>query len=187
MIAAGDDPNIKVVVLVMPLLSGRADAANFIPGSLADAWAERKETCLGPSDKPRKYIQVWDNNKAEAEGQRGSTLLHGSIPYAFIEGGKKLSDAAGTPWQNRLSTQSLYYISRCEPEDFLSKISPKPLLHLAASEDPLSGPPELQKQAFENAGEPKEFVLLQNNHIANYFEGFESNVGAQISFLKKYS
>lgn len=186
MIAAGDDPNIKAVILVMPLLSGKGDAANFPEGSLEEAWAERKERCLSSNSRLLRYVQVWDNDEAEAAGDRGSTMIHGDVPYKFRAGAKELSEAAGTPWQNRLSLRSLYYISCCEPKDYIHRISPRPLLHLAAAVDPLAGPPEEHKKAFAAAGEPKEFVLLENHHIANYFEGFEDNVAAQIKFLGRY-
>ena len=186
MIAAGDDPNIKAVILVMPLLSGAADAAKFVVGSLDKAWEERKAVCLRKSTLATQYVQPWDESENEAAADRGSVLLHGPAAYGFSAGARKLSDAAGTPWQNELSLSSLYYISRCEPKDHIHKISPKPLLHLAAIEDPLSGPPEDQREVFEKAGVPKKFVLLENNHIANYFEGFERNVEAQIAFLKEH-
>ena len=186
MIAAGDDPNIKAVILVMPLLSGKDDAANFPEGSLESAWVERRERCLSSTPSPLKYIQVWDNDETEAAGHRGPILIHGDVPYKFRAGADKLSDAAGTARQNRLSLRSLYYISCCEPKDYIHRISPRPLLHLAATVDPLAGPPEEHKKAFARAGEPKEFVLLEDNHIANYFEGFEETVAPQIKFLEKY-
>lgn len=186
MIAAGDDPNVKAVILVMPFTSGKADAMNFVPGSLAMAWEARKEKCLSTSKRDDAFIQPWDESEEEANGDRNSILLHGPVPYEFRTGAKELSDEAGTPWQNRLSLRSLYYISRSEPRDHIHKISPKPLLHLAAVEDVLSGPPEAQKEVFARAGEPKEFVLLEHHHIANYFEGFEANIGAQLKFLEKY-
>ena len=186
MIAAGDDPNIKVVILVMPFMSGKADAMNFVPESLEMAWEARKEKCLSTSKQENEYIQPWDESEEEADGDRNSVLLHGPIPFEFRTGAKKLSDEAGTPWQNKLSLQSLYYISRTEPKDHIQKIGPKPLLHLAAVEDVLSGPPEAQREVFARAGEPKEFVILQHHHIANYFKGFEANIGAQLRFLDKY-
>jgi hypothetical protein len=87
----------------------------------------------------------------------------------------------------RLALQSLYHIAKVEPQDHIHKISPKPLLLLAASVDPISGPLELEKAAFEMAEEPKEFVLLESDHLANYHgEVFEANARAQVEFLKKY-
>ena len=186
-IAGGSDPNIKLVVAVMPFLSGRLDASSFPAGMLERAWHERKAIASGskaPTDL--EYVQPWNNSENEAAGERGEVLLHGKEPYGFIRGAVAMSDKEGTPHQNRLTLQSVYDITRIEPIDFIYKISPKPLLHLAATEDPLSGPLELQKKAFELAREPKEFVLLEDNHLQNYSRNFEQTIGAQIAFLKKH-
>ena len=185
-IAAADDPNTKAVILVMPLLSGRRDAAGFVPGALAEAWAERRDQCLGTAAAGLKYTQPWDNDQAEADGDRGSIVLHGQMPYEFSAALRPLSDAAGTPWENRISLRSLYYISRVEPNDYIRRISPRPCLHLAASEDVLTGTLDEHKAAFATGGEPKEFVQLPTHHVGNYFDGFEANIKAQIAFLEKY-
>jgi hypothetical protein len=66
-------------------------------------------------------------------------------------------------------------------------MSPRPLLYLAATPDVLTGPIEGHRKVFEKAGELKEFMTLDNHHIANYFgDSFEENVTAQIRFLKRY-
>jgi hypothetical protein len=186
-IAAADDPNIKAVILVMPWLSGIRDASGFVAGHLAETWDERKEMCLNSTPKELTYTQVWDRNQVEAEGDRGSIVIHGPGPYEFSAGLRKLSDAAGTPWENRISLRSLYCISRSEPKDYIRRISPTPCLHLAASEDVLTGTLEEHKAAFETGGEPHEFVQLPTHHIGNYFDdGFEANIKAQIAFLNRY-
>jgi hypothetical protein len=83
--------------------------------------------------------------------------------------------------------QSFYHISNVEPSQYVHKISPRALLYLAAVEDALTGPLEHHKKVFEKAGQPKEFVVLRNHHISNYFgESFEENVGLQIDFLKRH-
>jgi hypothetical protein len=54
-------------------------------------------------------------------------------------------------------------------------------------EDALTGPLKSHKKVFERAGQPKEFAILKNHHLANYFgESFEENVGLQIDFLRKH-
>jgi len=83
--------------------------------------------------------------------------------------------------------QSFYHISKVEPRDHIYKISPRPLLYLAAAVDAISGPIEKQESVFERAGEPKEWVRLEDEHIANYFRvSFEKNVKVQLEFLEKW-
>jgi len=57
---------------------------------------------------------------------------------------------------------------------------------LAAAEDALIGHLGNHKKVFEEARQPKEFIVLKNHHLANYFgESFEENVASQIDFLKR--
>jgi predicted acyl esterase len=184
MIAAGDDPHIKAVILVMPFTSGSWDSTNWPAGMMDRVYAERKRLTENPS-RELEYIQAWDTSDAEAAGERGDILLHGDIPWKFAHGARELSDKAGTPWENRISLQSLYHIAKVEPQDHIYKISPRPMLYLAASIDPLSGSIEMQKATFDRAKEPKQFVHLRSDHLSNYSSvEFDINVQAQIDFLK---
>ena len=109
-------------------------------------------------------------------------MKNGIYSYYLLE----LSQVAGTPWENRISVQSLYSIGKVEPRNHIYKISPRPMLYLAVTTDMLTGSVEDHKQVFELAGQPKEFVRLHDHHIANYFnDSFERNVTAQIDFLIK--
>jgi predicted acyl esterase len=184
-IAAGDDPYVKAVILVMPFFSGAYDSTNWPAGIMNRVYAERERLTKDPNGT-REYVQVWNNSDTEAAGERGDILLHGEVPWHFASGARQLSDKAGTPWENRLALQSLYHIAKVEPQDLIHKISPRPLLYLAATIDPISGPLELEKAAFERAKEPKQFVQLQSDHLSNYkTPAFEVNLQVQIDFLKK--
>jgi hypothetical protein len=187
MISAGDNPFIKAVILVMPFFSGAFDESNYPPGLMDDIRAERKKLCSDPSAQP-SYVPIWDNSEEEAaKEERGKVVLHGLRPYKFISEAKELSDAAGTPWENRISLQSLYDIVKVEPQDHVYKIAPRALLYLAAAKDEISGPIESHRAVFERAREPKQFVELQDHHIENYeAELFKTNLAAQVEFLKKY-
>lgn len=142
MIVAGDDPFIKAVVLVMPFTSGAYDAKNYPRRIIERVWAEREARLLGKQDG-ETYLSVWDGSKEDALGDRGQTLLHGEVAYDFISGAKAMSDAAGTPWENKKTLQSFYHIAKVEPRDHIDKISPRPLLYLAATTDAISGPFEM--------------------------------------------
>lgn len=187
MIAAGDDPHVKAVILVMPFFSGKFDAGNFPDGMMQRVWAERRRRVLDPYAK-MEYVNVWDDTAEDAaKPERGQTLLHAPAAYEFISGGVALSDKAGTPWENRMSLQSFYSISKVEPQDHIYKIAPRPLLYLAAKKDEISGPIELERATFERAGEPKQFVELDDLHIENYRgKLFDINVEAQIEFLRNH-
>lgn len=183
-IAAGDDPYIKAVILVMPFFSGAFDSTNWPVGIMDRVYSERERLIENP-DSTREYVQVWNNSDKEAMGERGSILLHGEVPWNFASGARQLSDKAGTPWENRLALQSLYHIAKVEPQDVIHKISPRPMLYLAATIDPISGPLELEKAAFERAKEPKQFFQLQSDHLSNYKSpAFDENVQVQIDFLQ---
>jgi len=169
----------------MPFTSGTRDSTNWPVGIMERVYAERERLSKEPDTKP-EYLQAWDSSDAEAEGERGDILIHGPIPWKFANGARQLSSKAGTPWENRLALQSLYHIAKVEPQDHIHKISPRPMLYLAATIDPLSGPLEAQKVVFQRAKEPKQFVQLQSDHLANYnAPEFDINVQAQIDFLKK--
>lgn len=186
MIAAGDDPHIRAVILVMPFFSGAYDKNNFPGGMMDRVWTERRRLVTNTTTN-REYVQVWDDSAEDAAlAERGQTLLHAPAAYEFISGAVELSNKAGTPWDNRILLQSLYSIAKVEPQDHIRKIAPRPLLYLAAKKDEVSGPIELERAAFERAGEPKQFVELEDLHLQNY-KGklFDINVNAQIEFLKK--
>ena len=193
---AANDPRLSAVVLVMPFTSGARDAKAFPKGILESAWADREATAKawdelgnpGTDTRPEiKYVTLWAESKENALGSGPQNFLTGIDAYNFITEARQRSDKAGTPSINKLSLQSFYYISNIEPANYIHKISPCPLLYLAATTDVLTGPIEDHKEVFGRAGEPKEFVTLNNHHIANYFgDSFEENVSKQVEFLKKY-
>lgn len=193
MIATGDDPRIKVVILNMPFTSGKQDIAGFPPGGLEEAWKDRQEQALSPARKPI-YIPVWDDSLEQAQATIEAGLskdgrrvwLHGEEPYAFISGGIARSKKAGTSWENKITLQSLYKISKVEPEDHIAKIAPRSFLYLAGTSDVLTGPLDNHKRVFQRAENVNaEFVTLDDHHIANYFRNFEQSITAQIEYLKR--
>jgi uncharacterized protein len=93
----------------MPFFSGACDASNLPDGMLKRIQNEKARLVANPGAKP-EYVQVWDNTAEEATGEGEQTLLHGSIAFSFMDGAKKLSDAAGTPLENKITLNSLYDI-----------------------------------------------------------------------------
>lgn len=187
MIAAGDDPHIKAAILMMPYFSGKFDVSHFPNGLLQRALDERATLARDPDARP-EYLRVWDDSAGKsAQSESGNLFFHGQQVTRFIDGAKALSEKAGTPWQNRLSLQSFYYLARTEPGDHVHKISPRALLYVTTEIDQLSGGTELQRAIFDKAKEPKEFVALEGDHIGNYSgSAFNLNAEKQIEFLQRY-
>lgn len=184
MLSAGDDPRLKAAILNMPFMSGKIDAKAFPPGTLDRAWRDR-EAKTAAKDMSPTYVQVWPDSIENARGAGKQPFLAGEVPYNFIMGGLERSKAAGTPWENRMTLQSFYHIARVEPQDHAAKIT-CPTLYLAAAEDPLTAPLEIQRRTFERIGPNAEFKVLEPHHIATYFgEPFEKAVAVQLEFLNR--
>lgn len=191
--AAADDPRIKAAVFNMPFTSGREDARSFPTGLLEEAWMDREQHTTTANSR-RTYIPVWDDTLEQARSPAGISAqgrpawLHGEGLYEFITGGITRSRAAGTPWENRLTLQSLYHISRVEPEDHISKIPvPRSFLYLAAATDVLTGTLANHRRVFARSNNPNaRFVTVGDSHADNYFGSWEKSVQEQVKYLQEF-
>ncbi|KAJ9609342.1 hypothetical protein H2200_005669 [Cladophialophora chaetospira] len=192
-IATADDPRIKAAIFHMPFTYGRLDAKSMPTGYLEEACRER-ETHATTANHKRSYIPVWDDTVEQARSSEGKDRngripwLHGEGLYGFITGGVDRSRKAGTPWENSLTLQSLYHISRVEPEDWIAKIEePRSFLYIAAATDVLTGELSNHKRVFERSKNPNaRFVQTGESHADNYFGNWESCVQEQVQYLKEF-
>jgi uncharacterized protein len=189
MLSASSDPRLRAVILLMPFTSGALDAKKFSKEVMDKAWEERATT-QGHSREHAAGIPIWPTSKEHAlSTDESKPMLAGMNVWNFIDGSIKRSDAAGTPFVNKLTLQSFIHLSKVEPAAHIHKISPTPLLYLAATTDDVTDPIEVHKKVFEQAKEPKEFVTLDNHHLATYMyhnEAYELSITKQIDFLKRY-
>ena len=184
MISVADDPRPAAVILNMPFISGAMDARGFPDGLLAAAWREREAATRAGSWQP-SYVRVWPDSPENARGTGEQPLLRGEQPYAFITGGLARSEAAGTPWQNKITLQSFYHLARAEPRDLARKIKQR-ALYIAAVEDPLTATVEDHRAVFETMGPNATFAVVEPDHLATYFgEPFERSVAVQLEFLRR--
>ncbi len=187
MIAAGSgNPRIKVAVIHMPVMSGAIDAAKFPAGVLERAWKDR-EAAVATGYTAPSYVQLWPHSLANANGEDGErTFLTSEAAWNFYQGALELSNAAGTPWENKITLQSFHLIARSEPRNYIAAIAPRPMLYIAAEEDPITATVEQHKQTFALAGENAEFTVIKPDHLNSYFgEAFEANIAVQLEFLQR--
>jgi uncharacterized protein len=190
-IAMADDPRIKAAIFEMPFTSGRRDAQSMPAGYLEEAYKER-EVHVTTANHSRTYIPVWDDTPEQARHVEGMDhggripWLHGEGLYGFISRGVARSKTAGTPWENSLTLQSLYHISRVEPEDWIPRIAtPQSFLYIAASTDDLTGELQNHYRVFGRSKNPlAKFVHTGQSHADNYFGNWETCVEHQVVYLK---
>jgi fermentation-respiration switch protein FrsA (DUF1100 family) len=74
-------------------------------------------------------------------------------------------------WVNRVYTLSYDMVGEYEPEDYIHRIAPTPLLMIPADRD-LRCCTDLQLAAFERAREPKRLVVYEGGHYDGYVGKF---------------
>ena len=75
-------------------------------------------------------------------------------------------------WRNEVTLRTLEMLMEYEPGSYITKISPTPLMMVVAVGDTLAVA-ELAIAAFNEALEPKKFVLLEGGHFDAYVGDFE--------------
>ena len=180
----------------MPWTSGQADAKTF-PEAWRDVVMKDREEHSTMPNHSRRYVQVWDGGILQAQDPNAEDsatglrpVLHGVVPHKFISGARPRSDAAGTPWENRMTAQSLLHIARAEPEDYMGKVKSK-FLYIAAEKDELTGTLESHRRVFgKGKGELGKMEVVGKTHLGNYpntnvADGWKDGVKMQIEWLMK--
>jgi uncharacterized protein len=163
------DRRVKAVVSQVPLISGSANIAelvraDFRAGFRAQFDADRAARFAG--DPPAMVPVV-------AEDPLAPSALPTPDSWAwFTETGKTRAPA----WRNEVTLRTVEMLGEYEPESYIGRISPTPLLMLVAREDHLT-PAHLAIDAYERAREPKKLVILPGGHFDAYVAGFDRASG----------
>jgi fermentation-respiration switch protein FrsA (DUF1100 family) len=163
------DRRVKAVVSQVPLVSGHDNLralvrSDFLAGLREQFDADRLARFRG---EPPAMVPVVDEDP----------LAPSALPTAdswqwFTETGKTRAPA----WRNEVTLRSIEMFAEYEPQTYLPYISPTPLLLLPAYGDHLV-PSELTIAAYEQAREPKKFIILPGGHFDAYVKGFADASG----------
>lgn len=170
---AAHDKRVSCVVTQVPFVSGHH---KYLRLNRPEQWenirnkydADRRSRLEG---NPPTTIQVVTDNPDQAAIMK--------IPAAFsfftsIEG-----------WENKVTLRSVENSGEFEPLNYISLISPVPILFIVAKTDTVNTT-DLAMQAYTNALEPKKLVLIDGDHFSPYTEQFDICSAAATDWFMKH-
>lgn len=175
--AVAQDKRAKAAIVQVPFVSGESTAPATLP-LLPMVYADRHAIKSGGTGAT---VPVVAANPEDA--RNGSqAVLHGPGVFEFLQEMR----TNGNTWETHITMQSLLNVFIFEPQAFIHRVSPTPLLMVVADSDTVvstSG----QLKAFSLAYEPKRVAVLKNcTHFDPYYATkFEENITTQIKFLQE--
>jgi uncharacterized protein len=90
-----------------------------------------------------------------------------------------------TKWENAVTARSTRLARMYEPGDWVSRVSPTPLLMVVASHDAITLT-DLALAAYEQALEPKKLVLISGGHFDPYLSEFHISCDAAVDWFRQH-
>ena len=172
------DRRVKCVVAQVPTVNGTEGAKRRIDGEalqqlLAAFALDRKQRAKGG---PTAHIAVIPDTEGAPAAFRYPDALH------WYSQAYKLAPLA----RNEITLRSVEFARGYNPGQYISLISPTPLLMIVADSDQIT-PADLALQAYNSALEPKSLVLLsQAGNFDAYEKCFEQSVQAAVDWFLKH-
>ncbi|KAF9771380.1 hypothetical protein IL306_010985 [Fusarium sp. DS 682] len=175
--AAAFDKRIRAVISQAPFVSGELLGTHLAPiiGSL---YTSRQQVKAG---NPAPLIKIFAETPDESLQPDNNALLRDKNLFEFI----KALEMENLPWAPSVTPQTLLNLLAFEPQAFIHRIAPVPLL-LVCAENDISAPTFTQLKAYASAYEPKRLAILKGAGHFNPYHGkvFEENIKAQLAFLQ---
>ncbi|MEQ8860360.1 MAG: alpha/beta hydrolase [Pseudomonadales bacterium] len=164
--AAALDPRIGCVVCQVPLIAGYENIVQLMPLQQIDTLYEMIE-----ADRvSRAAGNTPGTAPICAPNPEDPCIFPGRRTYDYYH-----AQAARHPdvnWKNEVTIRTLEYLLEYDVTPYMKRISPTPMLMIAATED-VSTPTGLALDAYALAREPKQLVLIKGDHYQSYVEQFE--------------
>ncbi|PYI17501.1 alpha/beta-hydrolase [Aspergillus violaceofuscus CBS 115571] len=178
--AASIDPRAQGVVVQCPFPSSESLVTD-LKEPIRKAFADRAATTTTAGQEPAMIPASPYASTTPRAAKEAAMVADPDIVAYYAE-----LDRRNIPRGSRVTMQSLLGIAGFEPKAFIGRISPRPLLMiLGALERTI--PIDLQLRAFEEAGQPKQLHLIQDQgHFGLYHsKGFKENIEIQLRWLKE--
>jgi len=174
---AAIDRRVKCVVSQVPTISGfqsahRRTRADLVPTLLTRFEEDRAARFRG--EAPVMLPAVSDDPSI-------ACAMAGADSYAFFTA----TSAFAPNWRNELTLRSAEMARENEPGIHIARISPTPLLMIVAEQDVLTAT-DLCLQAYEQALQPKQLVMVPGGHFDPYVQQFDRTSGAALDWFRSH-
>ncbi|MGD9921507.1 MAG: alpha/beta hydrolase [Pseudorhodoplanes sp.] len=163
------DRRVKCVVSQVPTISGFAQSRRRMNTDAIRAMRERFD-----ADRSRRM-----------DGNPPATMPIVSVDPAkpgYFNSQRAYDNYMVEGFCNEITVRSIELAWENEPAIHVGRISPTPLLMIVADEDEAT-PTDLALQAYAQALEPKQLLLVKGGHFTPYWEHFEKTSGAAIDWF----
>jgi hypothetical protein len=161
-ITAANDPRVKCVVAQIPNVSGHRNTKKLYTEEQraeiyrrgAIDWAARQ------AGEPAMTVPIFSDDPNEL------CAFPGPIPEEYRE-----AITSGI-WLNETTIRSLEHFLEFEPAGWLPYVTPKSLLMIIAERD-ICTFPDVQREVYDSAAEPKKLLTYDGGHFEAYSKFFE--------------
>lgn len=159
LVVAAIDRRVRCVVSQVPLTYGFETAQRLIRG---DHWKGLREGF--DADRAARLAGAPPATLPVTAPEGEPCALPTADTFAFFT---ELDASRGKNWRNEVTLHSVELFTEYEPASYIARISPTPLLLVAAREDHLV-PFDMTARAYEAALEPKRLLVLPGGHFDAY-------------------
>jgi len=175
LVLAATDRRVKAVVSQVPTISGfTAGRRRINPDattSLEDAFDEDERAQSRGHAPTRQAVVTADSSVMSAYRSKEAIDFY-------------LQPLPEGAWRNEVTLRSTRRARMYEPDAWISRVSPVPLLMIVANADVITLT-DLQLDAYERANQPKKLLMLNGGHFAAYGDEFPRASGAAVQWFKE--
>ncbi|HWN28851.1 MAG TPA: alpha/beta hydrolase [Actinomycetospora sp.] len=174
---AAIDSRVKAAVSQVPLVSGYENIRSLVRADLIGGFQDMFDADREARFRGEAPAMV----PAVNEDPLGPAAMPTPDSYRWFT---ETHELRAPSWRNEITLRSVEMLREYEPDSYVHRIAPTPLLVLVAENDVLT-PTELALATYQKAREPKKLVMLPGGHFDAYVKGFDqSMVPARDWFLE---
>ena len=165
---AAIDHRVKAAVSQVPLVSGYENIRSLVRSDFLGGFLDMFDDDREARFRGEAPVMV----PAVNEDPLGPAAMPTPDSYRWFTETHELRAPA---WRNEITLRSVEMLREYEPDSYVHRIAPTPLLVLVAENDVLT-PTELALATYQKAREPKKLVMLPGGHFDAYTKGFEQSM-----------